>query len=120
MEIVNRNKVKAFITKDTSIIREILAPANSSLKNQSLAEDILEPGKSTIEHYHPKTEEIYYVLEGKGLMKIDGEKQAVSKGDGIVILPGKKHKLWNTGNTELIILCCCSPAYTDADTVIIQ
>jgi hypothetical protein len=29
MEIVNREGVEAFITKDTSIIREILAPRNS-------------------------------------------------------------------------------------------
>ena len=31
------------------------------------------PGKSTEEHIHPRTEEIYYVLKGKGKVRIEGE-----------------------------------------------
>ncbi len=58
MEIVNRNEVEAFIAKDGSEIREILAPRNSSLRNQSLAEARVSPGKNTIQHYHIESEEI--------------------------------------------------------------
>jgi mannose-6-phosphate isomerase-like protein (cupin superfamily) len=120
VEIVNRNKIKPFITKDTSEIREILAPRNSSLKNQSLAEARVAPEKATIEHYHKRSEEIYYILEGKGQIKIEGEIGEVEPGDGIAIHPGKKHKIWNTGDRELVFLCCCSPAYSDEDTVMAE
>lgn len=120
MEIVNRNKVDPFITKDTAEIREILSPRNSSLKNQSLAEAKVAPGRSTIEHYHPNAEEIYYILQGQGAMKIKGETREVGPGDGIAIVPGKKHQIWNTGTSDLIFLCCCSPAYTHEDTVLIE
>ncbi|MFC1998467.1 cupin domain-containing protein [Chloroflexota bacterium] len=120
MEIVNRDDVAPFITKDTSIAREILSPANSSLFNQSLAEAIVPQGKATDEHYHIETEEIYYIVMGNGLMMIGDEKREVNAGDGIVIEPGMKHKIWNTGNSDLVFLCCCSPAYTYDDTVVVE
>ena len=120
MEIVNRRDAAPFITKDTSEIREILAPRNSSIRRQSLAEARLLPGKSNEEHVHPQTEEIYYVLKGRGRIRIDGEERDIRPGDGIVILPGKLHKTWNTGKSDLVFLCCCVPAYTHEDTVITE
>ena len=120
MEVINRNNVQSFITKDTSEIREVLAPTNSSLQKQSLAEAIVSPGKSTQEHYHLNSEEIYYILQGKGGMRIEDESREVSKGDGIAILPKQRHKIWNTGDNDLVILCCCAPAYTHDDTVLTE
>ena len=120
MKVANRNEVEPFITKDTSEIREILAPANSGIKNQSLAEARVAPGRSTDEHFHPLTEEIYYILEGRGRIRIGDEEQEVGIGDGIAILPGHRHKMWNTGDSPLVFLCCCSPAYSHNDTVITE
>src|SRR2546428_12399858 len=97
MEIKNLNEVPAFITKDGSEIRELLAHRNSSIRNQSLAEARLPVGASTQEHYHVKAEEIYYITRGQGRIRIDGEMGEVHPGDAIAIPPGKRHKLWNTG-----------------------
>lgn len=120
MDIINRNRVKAFVTKDSSIIREILAPRNSAIKRQSLAEATVKRGKATAEHTHPETEEIYYILRGRGRMRIEGEERAVGPGDGIAIPAGKKHKIWNTGKGDLVFLCGCVPAYRDEDTTITE
>lgn len=117
VDIVNRDSVEEFITKDGSAIREILAPVNSSLKAQSLAEATLKPGQSTEKHLHVRTEEVYYVLKGSGLMEIGRESREVGPGDGIVIPPGSEHRLTNTGRENMIFLCCCSPAYSHGDTV---
>jgi mannose-6-phosphate isomerase-like protein (cupin superfamily) len=118
MEIVNRNEVKPFITKDTSEIRNILSPDNSSIRNQSLAEALLLPGQVTEAHRHPKTEEIYYIQSGQGRMRIDGEERDVKPLDAIAIPPGALHKIWNTGDEPLTFLCCCAPAYSHEDTVL--
>jgi mannose-6-phosphate isomerase-like protein (cupin superfamily) len=118
MKVVNRSEVKPFITKDSSEIREILAPANSGIRNQSLAEAGIAPGSSTDEHFHPQTEEIYYVLQGQGRIRVEDEERDVVPGDGIAILPGHRHKMWNTGELPLVFLCCCSPAYSHDDTMI--
>ena len=118
MDIKNLADVPAFITKDGSEIRELLAYRNSAIRNQSLAEARLPVGASTQEHYHPKTEEIYYITHGTGRMRIEGELREVKPGDAIAIPPGKKHKLWNTGNEPIRLLCCCAPGYENDDTVI--
>ena len=120
MEIKNLNQVPAFITKDTSEIREILAYRNSGIQKQSLAEATLYPGKATEEHYHPKTEEIYYITHGQGCIRVDGEERDIHPGDAIGMLPGSRHKIWNTGSEPLRFLCCCVPAYEDNDTVITE
>jgi mannose-6-phosphate isomerase-like protein (cupin superfamily) len=117
MDIKNLNEVPSFITKDGSEIRELLAWRNSSIRQQSLAEARLPAGGSTIEHYHVKTEEIYYITHGAGRICIDGEFREVKAGDAIAIPPGRKHKLWNTGGDVLRLLCCCAPAYENEDTI---
>ena len=120
MEIKGLDAARPFITKDGSEIRELLAHRNSSIRNQSLAEARLPKGASTQEHYHIKTEEIYFITQGSGRMRIEAELAEVKAGDAIAIPPGKRHKLWNTGNETLKLLCCCSPAYEHSDTIITE
>lgn len=120
METKNLNEVPAFITKDGSEIRELLAHRNSAIRNQSLAEARLPVGASTQEHFHPRAEEIYYITHGVGKIRIEGEDREVRAGDAIAIPPGRKHKLWNTGDEVLRLLCCCAPAYEHTDTVITE
>ncbi len=116
MDVVNRDSVTPFVTKDTSVIREILAPRNSGIARQSLAEATLAPGAETQTHLHPNTEEIYYILIGQGMMAIREEQRPVGPGDAIGIAPGCPHQIRNTGATDLVFLCCCVPAYRDEDT----
>ncbi len=118
MDIKNLGEVPAFTTKDGSEIRELLAHRNSAIRNQSLAEARLPVGGSTQEHYHVRTEEIYYFTHGQGRMRIEGEEREVKPGDAVAILPGQKHRLWNTGKETLRLLCCCAPAYEDSDTIL--
>ena len=120
MDIQNLNAVPAFITKDGSEIRELLAHRNSVVRHQSLAEARVPVGGSTVEHYHIKTEEIYYITHGQGRMRIEGEEREVRAGDAVAISPGKKHKLWNTGADTLRLLCCCAPAYEHSDTILTE
>jgi len=120
MDVKNLDQAEAFITKDGSEIRELLAHRNSVIRNQSLAEARLTGGSSTQEHYHPKAEEIYYITHGTGRMRIEGELRDVRAGDAIAIPPGQRHKLWNTGKETLRLLCCCAPAYEHSDTVITE
>ena len=120
MEVTNLDNAPPFITMDGSEIRELLAHRNSAIRNQSLAEARVPVGGSTLEHYHAKTEEIYYITAGAGRMRIGNEMRDVKPGDAVAIPPGSRHKLWNTGNEALRLLCCCAPAYEHCDTVITE
>lgn len=118
MEVLNRNRLKSFITKDGSRIIDIVSPRNSSVRNQSLGEARLRPGKATEEHIHKKSEEVYYLLKGQGLMFISGKSRRVKVGDAIIIRPGKRHYIKNIGRQELVFLCLCAPSYWHKDTVV--
>jgi mannose-6-phosphate isomerase-like protein (cupin superfamily) len=120
MDVKNLGEVPAFVTKDGSEIRELLAYRNSVIRNQSLAEARLPVGGATQEHYHPRTEEIYYFTHGTGRLRVGTETREVGPGDAVAIPPGHKHKLWNTGAETLRLLCCCAPAYEHADTIITE
>ena len=120
MEVVNRDRSVPFITKDRSEIRSILDRTNSTATNQSLAEATVPPGVETEEHYHPRAEEIYYVLRGRGLMTLQGERREVRPGDGILIPPGTRHRIRNIGQEPLVFLCGCSPPYSHEDTILVS
>jgi len=110
------NEIEPFTTRDGSLIRELMHPDSNGNKNQSLAEAIVAIASETILHRHLQSEELYYITQGKGLMTLDSEQFEVGIGDTICINPGSEHKIRNTGNDELKILCCCAPAYSHDDT----
>jgi len=115
-KIRNRSKIKPFITKDGSEIREIFHPNDSSIKKMSFAEATVYPGDITELHIHKKADEIYFILAGKGIMEIEKEKSLVKKEDSIFIPAGNKHRIKNIGKTALKILCSSSPPYSHKDT----
>ncbi len=120
MEIINRETCSPFITKDGSTIRELLAHRNSSIRNQTLAEAIVPAGVKTAAHYHPKTEEIYYIPRGSGVMHLADQSQRAGPGDAIAIPTGTVHTIVNDTQDDLVFLCCCAPGYEHEDTVLVE
>lgn len=120
MDVKNIAEVPAFRTKDGSEIRELLAYRNSCIRRQSLAEARLPPGGATTPHYHIQTEEIYFILEGRGTMRVDNELRQVGPGDAIAIPPGTVHQIVADADSTLRFLCCCTPAYEHHDTVLVM
>ncbi len=105
-----------FTTKDGSTIRSILDLSNAPVQNQSLAEATVPPGGATQRHYHRLSEEFYFILEGQGVMEIDGETQPATPGDAILIPPGAWHQITAAPEAPLRFLCCCAPPYSHEDT----
>ncbi|EKE17706.1 MAG: cupin region [uncultured bacterium] len=112
--------VTPYITKDGSEIYELLHPNQHDVRHQSLAEARIPPGITTLRHRHAITEEIYHITQGSGVMTLGGEKFTVAPGDSIAIAPGTPHCIENTGTAMLHILCCCAPAYSHADTELLD
>jgi mannose-6-phosphate isomerase-like protein (cupin superfamily) len=71
----------------------------------------MEPGG--VQHIHShEPEQMYYILEGSGVMTVDGERRSVGAGDCIYYPPFAKHGLVNTGETVLRYLSAASPSFT--------
>ena len=120
MNLTRYDDIEAFTTKDGSEIREWAGRVATGTDAQSLAEASLPPGGATTEHYHPVAEELYLVTAGTGRLRIADEERDIATGDCIVIPPGARHKLWNTGDDVLRVVCACAPAYSNEDTVLTE
>jgi mannose-6-phosphate isomerase-like protein (cupin superfamily) len=120
VRVENLQQVESFVTLDGSEIRELAGPASGNAVNQSLAEATVQPGGATQEHFHRMTEEIYLFTHGRGRMRLGPAEREVGPGDAVVIAPGMRHKVWNTADEPLRLLCCCAPAYSDDDTVLTE
>jgi mannose-6-phosphate isomerase-like protein (cupin superfamily) len=118
MRIESLDRVQPFITKDGSEIRELAGLPTGNAANQSLAEATVPPGAETEEHYHRASEEIYFFTHGSGRLRLGDEESDIAAGDTVVIPPGTRHKLRNTGTGPLKLLCCCAPPYSHEDTVL--
>jgi len=54
-------------------------------------------------HYHQRTDEIYYVLDGQGQMRLDDQEIELHKGVVVYVPRGMKHKAW--GNLTVLVVC---------------
>ena len=64
-------------------------------------------------HSHKVQEQIYHVLEGEGMMEIDGKRHVVRKHDVIFLPPGVSHSIANSGLVDLLFLVVTSPVSDD-------
>ncbi len=120
LRVSRLDAAEPFTTKDGSTIREVAGAVSMRTDNQSLAEATVPAGSATDAHYHRVAEEIYHFTAGSGRMRLGEHEGHVRAGDTVVIAPGIEHKLWASPNEDLVLLCCCAPAYSNEDTVITE
>lgn len=112
--------IDAFITKDGSLIRELMHPAIHKNAKQSLAQATIPVDARTQLHRHMRSEELYHITSGQGCMTLADETFTVSAGDTLCIPPDTAHCIENIGDEDLVILCCCAPAYSHDDTELLE
>ena len=119
MYIKDIKHCEEFISGDGAILRELLHPGKAALQlRYSLAHAIVKPGEITFPH-RLKTSEVYYIMEGQGIMHIDGETCEVFPGQAVYIPPLAIQRIKNHGGTDLVFLCIVDPAWRMEDEVIL-
>ena len=67
-------------------------------------DDILDPGVTIGEHLHENSSEIYFVVEGDGIMIVDGKEHPISAGDVSWCSPGHSHGIINSSGKTMRLL----------------
>jgi quercetin dioxygenase-like cupin family protein len=113
MDIVHTEEVKAKRIEDR-LLSWLIAGEGAELaagatRSECCASCLVkfEPGASAKPpHSHADCEEIIYILEGQGEMRLaGGEARPIKQGDLLVMRRGEIHLLANTGTTALKALC---------------
>ena len=79
----------------------------------SIARARLPPGATTRWHRLSGTSERYVILEGSGRAYLgDLEPKNVGPGDVVLIPPGCRQRITNTGKADLVFLAVCTPRFT--------
>jgi mannose-6-phosphate isomerase-like protein (cupin superfamily) len=123
MLIKTPDNCKYFRALDETLICELLHPEreNKDLKiDFSIAHAILRPNESSLSHRMKSSVEIYYILEGKGLMHIENECAEVGPNQAIYIPPHSEQWLENIGDYDLKFLCLVYPSWSAEDEELTQ
>lgn len=116
--IKRKNNIKPFKARDGALIYEIFTKTKPAIKNIGLASGILKPNKKALPHFHKISEEIYYVISGKGRINIAEKKFSVREGDAAYIPRNTTHALENISRKKLLsVLCISVPPYKEKDFI---
>ncbi len=107
--ILKQDLAKEFRTEERCFIFESLNGSNDCL---SVARARVQPGITTHWHAVNGTVERYIVAEGKGRVEVgDLESEDVGAGDVVLIPAGVRQRITNTGSTDLVFYCVCTPPF---------
>jgi len=91
--------------KDTVFYRRALGPS-SFVSNWAFVDHLLIPAKASVgKHLHAGVDEVYLVIKGKGIVRVNDESADVAYGDAIPVRAGEIHSLENSSDEpfEMII-----------------
>ena len=78
----------------------------------------INPGQRLSYQLHNKRSETWTIVQGKGIITLDGVVKEYQMGDSIFISKGTKHRINNTGKKLLIIIEVQTGTYFGEDDII--
>jgi len=79
----------------------------------SIARASVAPGVTTQLHSLRAVDERYLIVQGVGSVELDGRLRSdVTAGDVVVIPAGTAQRITNTGASDLVFYCICTPPFT--------
>ena len=110
-------EIDAFTGQEGTHIRQIFSPDETDeLIRYSIAHCTINPGKSSIPHTM-KTSEMYYIMQGNGIIHVGEEQKQVKQNDVIFVPPMSKQFLENNGDIQLVALCIVDPAWKQENEI---
>ena len=87
-----------------ALSKPLVMPETAGSRHIDYRISMYQPMAHVALHKHKVQEQVYHVLDGEGLMEIDGKKHVVRKHDVIFLPPGVEHSIGNTGLVDLVFL----------------
>lgn len=78
----------------------------------------IKPGQAPSYQYHYKRSEVYVIVKGKALIKLNDVEQEYNVGDTVIIPVLTKHQVTNIGNEDLIFIEVQHGEYFGEDDIV--
>lgn len=109
-KLIKGNSLTEFFTREGCYITEIIN--DKELPAFSVAMARVQPGVITETHALNSTDEVYYILSGRGEMEVGGEMLGVVQERDCVFIPrNSSQRIRNIENHDLVFLCICVPRF---------
>jgi len=93
-----------------ALSKALVGPENSASRRIDFRISRYAPKAFVEEHVHVVQEQIYYVVEGEGLLTLDGERHLLGVNDYVYVPPGVRHSFTNNGLDALVFFVVTTPA----------
>jgi quercetin dioxygenase-like cupin family protein len=93
-----------------ALSKALVGPGNSGSSRIDFRISRYAPNAYVAEHLHKVQEQIYYVLEGEGILTLNAEEHLMRPHDYVYVPPGVRHSFTNTGLSGLVFLVVTTPA----------
>ena len=120
MSIQKNSEIPIIEGNEGTTIRQYFHPHNTLNGIRfSLAEFTVKGGKKSLRH-KLKSAEIYYILEGNGILHIENDSFCVEKDDSVYVPPMSVQYIENNGKKDLRFLCIVDPAWKAEDESVLE
>ncbi len=92
-----------------ALSKALVGPGNAETHRMDFRISRYAPAAFVEEHVHKIQEQVYYVLEGEGVLTTDDEKHLMRPHDYVYVPPGVRHSFTNTGTNGLVFLVVTTP-----------
>ena len=110
MHILKKEKAPRYIRLEGITSYLLASPRTSSAEHLTTTLAVIQSGGEQRIHSH-RPEQVYFILEGNGLMTVGDEMQRVGPGDCVFIPSGQPHGLKNDGDETLRYFSAAASAY---------
>ena len=93
-----------------ALSKALVRPENSGSSRIDFRISRYAPSAYVQEHVHKVQEQIYYVLEGEGMLTLNDDKHLMHPHRYVYVPPGVRHSFTNTGTAGLVFLVVTTPA----------
>ena len=91
------------VSHDPQIIKQVLLRRGDVPHLTAFSRATLQPGQSASAHEHRDMFEVFFVERGTGVIKIADIAHDLAAGVCVLIEPGERHEITNTGASDLVL-----------------
>jgi mannose-6-phosphate isomerase-like protein (cupin superfamily) len=108
VKVVRESEGQTFV-QETCRATILLSPDNVASRGMDLGILHLQPRSKTLPNMHPRSEEMFYLLKGKGTITVEDETEEIEAGVAIYIPENVVHHFENTQDGEMVFILVHAP-----------